>query len=266
MPPAHCAHHQTFANALRWIVATFVLLAMCCAINAATLPDTGQTDCYTASAVDNSNDVDADTGSHPRQDCRYGADAATPASVNYKTGVGGEAGFDYTALDATGAEITAIGLAGPCVRDNLTGLVWEVKTDDGGLHDKDHTYTWYSTDGTTNGGAAGTVGGATCGGTLANCDTQSYVAAVNAVGWCGFNDWRMPSLRELLSIVHYGRTSPAIEPTYFQNTLSYYHWTADTVQSSTSAAWSVLVGNGGVHVNYSKSVNFSVRLVRGGQF
>ena len=37
-------------------------------------------------------------------------------------------------------------------RDNVTGLIREVKTDDGGLHDKDWTYTWYNgTTGTADG-------------------------------------------------------------------------------------------------------------------
>jgi hypothetical protein len=29
------------------------------------------------------------------------------------------------------------------VRDNVTGLVWEVKTADGGLRDQKWSYTWY---------------------------------------------------------------------------------------------------------------------------
>ena len=28
------------------------------------------------------------------------------------------------------------------VRDKVIGQVWEVKTDDGAVHDKDNTYTW----------------------------------------------------------------------------------------------------------------------------
>ena len=28
------------------------------------------------------------------------------------------------------------------MRDNVTGLIWEVKTDDGSVHDKDNTYCW----------------------------------------------------------------------------------------------------------------------------
>ena len=41
-------------------------------------------------------------------------------------------------------------------RDNVTGLIWELKTDDGSVHDKDNTYTWYDPDPVTNGGNAGT--------------------------------------------------------------------------------------------------------------
>jgi len=29
------------------------------------------------------------------------------------------------------------------VRDNVTGLIWENKTDDGTIHDKNNQYTWY---------------------------------------------------------------------------------------------------------------------------
>jgi hypothetical protein len=53
-----------------------------------------------------------------------------------------------------------------CTRDNITGLIWEIKTDDNGLRDKDYSYTWYSTDAASNGGNAGSAGSNTCGSTL----------------------------------------------------------------------------------------------------
>src|SRR5690606_26771786 len=34
-------------------------------------------------------------------------------------------------------------------------------------------------------------------------------------GLCGANDWRLPTVYEFLSIVHNGRTSPAIDTDYF---------------------------------------------------
>jgi hypothetical protein len=239
----------------------------------AILPDSGQSTCYDGSSMVACTGANTgDSAPYKRQDARYGRDAAAANGELAKTG-GGEAGFDYTALDASGAATTATTGATPhpCVRDNLTGLVWEVKTDDGGLHDWDWTYTWYSTDGATNGGNAGATGSATCHASLGTtCNTEAYVAAVNAAGWCGFTDWRVPSARELLSIVHYGRTNPAIDPGYFPNTPAgwpgYVFWSADSFKNDPSGAWVVYVSKGNVDYSNGKSNPFSVRLVRGGQF
>ena len=72
-------------------------------------------------------------GTHPSQDARYGRDAQAMARIG-----GGEAGFDFTALNASGQTTppTSGATPHPCVRDNVTGLVWEVKTADGGLRDQ----------------------------------------------------------------------------------------------------------------------------------
>ncbi|MDD5229653.1 MAG: DUF1566 domain-containing protein, partial [Methylococcales bacterium] len=42
-----------------------------------------------------------------------------------------------------------------CTKDNKTGLIWEVKTTDGGLRDKDWYYSWYEPDASKNDGFAG---------------------------------------------------------------------------------------------------------------
>ncbi len=129
---------------------------------AAGLNDSGQTLCYNGSAAlvacDAANSGDA--APYPGQDGRYGRDAAATAGALTKIG-GGAAGFDFTKIANDGTELPASATLGTgatawaCTRDNTTGLTWEVKTDDNGLRDKDWTYTWYSTDGTTNGGDAG---------------------------------------------------------------------------------------------------------------
>ena len=49
----------------------------------------------------------------------------------------------YTKLDAQGNDLDDSAASWTMVRDNVTGLIWEVKTDDGSVHDKDNTYTWY---------------------------------------------------------------------------------------------------------------------------
>jgi hypothetical protein len=208
--------------------------------------------------------VASDEGTSPRQDARYGRDAAAAAGKLTKVG-GGEAGFDFTALNASG-QPTPPGSGAtphPCVRDNVTGLVWEVKTADGGLRDQKWTYTWY--DSVHNyGGNAGTASGGSCQ-TAGRCDTEKYVADVNAAGLCGFHDWRMPTRQELLGIVHMGRTSPTIDPIYFPNTsASSAFWSGSPNVGDSKLAWDVNFYYGRTYANV-QSYDNHVRLVRSGQ-
>ncbi|MDS4025769.1 MAG: DUF1566 domain-containing protein [Candidatus Contendobacter sp.] len=236
---------------------------------AAGLNDSGQQTCYNGStlvACTAANTGDAAT--YPRQDGRYGRDAA--ATTGALTKSGGAAGFDFTALDATGQPTTPSSgpTPHPCVRDNVTNLTWEVKTDDGGLRDRDWIYAWYSTDNATNGGNAGNSGGDSCGGTLAayanRCNTTNYIAAVNAAALCGFTDWRLPSVRELQTLVHYGASNPAIDTTYFPNTPASLFWSASSYGSDPALAWIVYFLDGFVGTD-TKVLGDLVRLVRGGQ-
>jgi hypothetical protein len=205
------------------------------------------------------------------QDCSHGRDAT------HNDDSDGHAGFSYTKLDSSGVPLgnqAADYATTPwaCVQDNVTGLIWEVKTDDGGLHDKDDRYTWYNTDPTTNGGANGeeNASGTTCygytsGNAATYCNTEAYMNRVNAAGWCGATDWRMPTVKELESIVNYGHIRPAIDTGYFPNAVSSGVWSGSPYAGSSALAWGVYFGSG-----YSFSGNrdvsgFAVRLVRGGQ-
>ncbi|WP_127022415.1 DUF1566 domain-containing protein [Rheinheimera mangrovi] len=155
------------------------------------------------------------------QDGEHGRDALARAGQLQKVG-GGDAGFDFTKLDASGNDLPASATEWSCVRDNHTGLIWEVKTTDGGLRDMNHFYTWYNPDNSTNGGSAGTQNGGSC--TGSDCDTYAFVQAVNQQGLCGANDWRMPTQKELLGIVHNGQIMPAIDTHYFPNTPFGWFW------------------------------------------
>lgn len=242
---------------------------------AAGLNDTGQTLCYNAAnaPVACSAAVGGDAGVNPRQDGRYGRDAA--AGQLTKVGAGA-AGFDYSKIANNGSALAAsatLGIAATdwaCTKDNVTGLVWEVKTSSG-LRSSAHTYTWYSTDATSNGGNVGALGIDTCGGSLAaapynkRCNTQNFVAAVNAGGLCGASDWRLPSQRELLTVVHAGNTNPSIDTAYFPNTSNLYHWTRTTYASNPAFAWSVYFYHGNADPTIKSPNSYVVRLVRGGQ-
>ena len=225
---------------------------------AAGLNDTGITQCADGS----SNNVACNNASFPRQDAETGRDAQPGLS---KAGAG-PAGFDFTKLDSSGNPLADSAPSWDCVRDNVTGLIWEIKTDDGGLRDKDWTYTWYNPDPNTNGGSAGSTGGATCGGFLSNqCNTQAYAAAVNALTpkLCGFNDWRMPTREELRTIVNSSTFNPAIATGYFPWTVSNWYWSASPWALSTGDAWIVNFNDGSFKAD-NKGYFFAVRLVRGG--
>ncbi|TCT19843.1 DUF1566 domain-containing protein [Thiobaca trueperi] len=235
------------------------------------LNDTGQTQCLNAAgnaleACDATNTDDS--ANSPRQDARFGRDAAAAAGVLTKTG-GGAAGFDFTRICNSGDAVgTGACPANPslgsdandwaCTRDNVTGLIWEVKTDDNGLRDKDWTYTWFN-------GTTGTPDGTNNCNPNTRCDTDKFVADVNTAGLCGFSSgWRLPTRRELLSIVHLGASSPAIDTAYFPNTVSNWYWSGDLYTPNPAGAWSVHFYDGNA-LAYDHDYGYHVRLVRGGQ-
>ncbi len=210
------------------------------------------------------NNLDCPVHGYEGQDGDHGRDAQAAAGKLPKVGAG-DGGFDFTKLDANGEELAASASDWSCVRDNVTGLIWEVKqpVGSGGLRDANHTYTWYNPDNSTNGGYAGTQNSGTCQGSA--CDTQAFVAAVNSQSLCGASDWRLPSLNELRSIVHNGRIEPAIEQSYFPYTgkLAGY-WSSSPYAYNGYYAWYFGFYSG--HVYYGNKGNLgNVRLVRAGQ-
>ncbi len=228
---------------------------------AGALNDSGQTQCYNAvDGIATCNDaVTGDTSSRQRQDARFGRDAAAAAGVLTKTG-GGEAGFDFTKISNAGNVLPAAAALGinpgdwACTQDNVTGLVWEVKPDDAASpRHKDATYTW-----------GNTAGGNNCSLSAGSCNTDAYVAAVNAAGLCGYIDWRLPARRELLSIVHYGRYSPSpvIDPAWFPNTASSGYWSGEAYVLAPVSSWGIDFDTGAVDGD-GNTTEYRVRLVRG---
>lgn len=174
----------------------------------------------------------------------------------------------YTKIDAAGKPLPDTAMDWSCVRDDVTGLVWEVKTPDSGLHGKWHTYTWFNPDEKSNGGVEGREGepdDITCGSpatVMDGCDTLKFVAAVNAAGWCGQKNWRLPSLDELASLADYGRFLPAIPQNYFPDiVMPAGFWTSSPSAAGPSYAWIVIFDDGYLGTCV-KSWNYYVRLVR----
>jgi len=271
------------ASVLLGATLALMALVMMPSAHAQTRPlnDTGQTSCYDATnaAVAVTQTNCGDGAARPRQDARYGRDAQAAAGTLSKIGAGA-AGFDFTKIANNGSTLPASATLGgnptdwACTKDNVTGLIWEVKTTSG-LRSGAHLYSWYSTDGTANGGNVGAVGSDTCGGTLAaapynnRCNTQNFVAAVNAVGLCGASDWRLPTRKEVLSIMHSGRVNPALDGDYFPNTIAsgpwgWFQWTSTNFSFGSGFTALAADVSSGATSSADKVIYLVVRLVRGG--
>jgi hypothetical protein len=150
-----------------------------------------------------------------------------------------------------------------CTRDNRSGLVWEVKVvAPGHLRHMAHRYSWLNRDSVRNGGSSGSSAGGRC--TVAGrCDTEHFAAAVNAAGLCGAHDWRLPTVKELESIVDFGRAGPAVDPAYFPNTADSYYWSATPYAGDGRIAWYVSFNHGSASHGV-RDFGLHVRLVRGG--
>ena len=143
-----------------------------------------------------------------------------------------------------------------CVKDNITGLVWEGKNSSGSRLGTS-TYTNYDGDGLgqKSGGANATQAEID-----ASTNSIGYKNSVNTSALCGYTDWRLPTKEELQGILA-SSGSPRIDITWFPNTQAFAYWSSSPYVGNSDFAWSVNFSVGGVYVNY-RSGDYHVRLVR----
>ena len=212
------------------------------------IPDSGQSKCY-----DNENKIPC-----PNQgENFYGQDASY--DINPKT---------YTKMDKNGHELPYTATSWVMVKDNVTGLVWEVKTAPDGHknyndpNDADNTYCWYNSNKDTNGGDTGCSDSE---------NTELYIYDLNNTSFGGFSDWRLPTVKELASIANLSKYDPAITELFFPNNMSYEYyfmgygyWSSTIHASNQKLAWCVLFDDGNGHYSY-KTQEWFARAVRSGQ-
>lgn len=106
--------------------------------------------------------------------------------------------------------------------------------------------------------------GTACSGTAATMAWADAQAAAQASTFAGYSDWRLPSFRELESLVEDCRSQPAINGAYFPNTGSSIFWSGSPYPQYPNYAWGMSFNYGNGYSNVRSSL-YRVRLVRGGQ-
>jgi hypothetical protein len=127
----------------------------------------------------------------------------------------------------------------PTVTDNITGLVWQ--------------------------GCPAGLAGAACIGTRETHTWADALVHCDTLIWAGFDDWRLPARIELMTIVDYGTSLPAVDSSLFPVATNGYYWTSThdpNTASGSDAAWAVHFDYGTPN-QYDSIYSWEVRCVRG---
>lgn len=140
-----------------------------------------------------------------------------------------------------------VNVNGLTITDNVTGLEWEklcvvtVNPACPVINDADIAYTW--------------------------AEAFQKIADLNNANFAGHNDWRLPNINELRSLVNFGTNDPAIDLAFNNDTdsstQSLLYWSSTTNKNNQSTKWAVNFLAGNVTA-FGKGGSNYVRAVRGG--
>jgi len=161
-----------------------------------------------------------------------------------------------------GGGLTYVDNGDGTITDQNTGLMWEKKTGGFGasVHDQGgNAYVW------SGDGSQQTI-----------WDWLDLVNAEGGTGFAGHNDWRIPNVKELQSIINYENSSPAVSPAFNTNctylctecscTVSLPYWSSTTYAPiAAEKAWAVDFYDGRLVPNLKTGPGavLEVRAVRG---
>jgi hypothetical protein len=103
------------------------------------------------------------------------------------------------------------------VTDRLTGLMWTKDADPAA-----DSYDWFR--------------------------ALDAVSRFNEAGYCGYNDWRIPNVNELASLIDRGRHAPALPAGHPFRNIHVWYWTGTTTADYSNHAWRIYSFLG--HIDY----------------
>ena len=101
------------------------------------------------------------------------------------------------------------------------------------------------------------------GGTIKQTTWNDAISYCETLSLDGKNDWRLPNLNELTSLVDYTKYNPSIDA-IFQNTYSLNFWSSTSRSNNNENAWIVYFYSGNQNSRNKSNSNY-VRCVRAGQ-
>jgi hypothetical protein len=221
-------------------------------------PSNGEQTALASFIIQHTDDVSAALAGGPLPECLRST-LPTGQTTSYGVGSDGDSQSGASRFFTDNGDGT--------ITDETTGLMWEKKSDDGTIHDKDNLYSWgmLSSPYTMN----GTI--------------VTFLATLNGGGgFAGHTDWRIPNPNELESLRNLESVAPATFSAFNTNCTanctvttcsctymgpssiwSSVYWSSATNQHSPFRAYAVNFFDGHL-VSDLKTLNNLARAVRGG--
>ncbi|MFT4927819.1 MAG: hypothetical protein ACI8WB_003933 [Phenylobacterium sp.] len=145
----------------------------------------------------------------------------------------------YTTLTTTTPTANFTIVSNGMTLDTITGLMWTRCS---------YGQTWDATN-------------STCTGSPSSITWQDALQLSTTVTYGGHSNWRLPTVKELATIVEQSCVDPSINQTIFPATSAENYWTGTTVNDENTWAWGMAFYNGRNN-NKEKLLDLHVRFVR----
>ncbi len=193
------------------------------------------------------NDCDGEKDEKPKA----GIIPDTAQTESYSSTFGVDADYiidppSYTKLDENGLALPDDAVSWKMVKDNVTGLIWEMKSSSDGvvnyknIHDADNTYTWETA-------------------------TSDFLAKLNALDFGNFEDdyeWRLPTIKELEYLADCSRANIRISTKFFGNVSVNAVWSSTAQYDPNTQAW-IMWPYYGTYDYKDKTEKYGIWAVRG---